>query len=419
MRRIWRETWSWRGALALDELDYVPVPADATAGPIVRSARTDWPLLVSVVDVVALLGPGAGGPEATTSVAALFHLLSTRTGGYHARLPLAMPEVREEHAALEREHGFADYGIALEQLERTGLVDRSASQLVLARPPSPTPTELLWARDHMDSVAQDPARSEIDRCLTRMAWRVERGGVLAARFRELARFGRLRARIHAQPGDAGEDGLYDVGPTSLPPLDRAVNALADELHAVRGWVSGYGAQQPEGVADLPLTSYELGALLLGRGVGANAVRRATRAAGLWLLLLEHTGDAPGTFDSSVATLASELAPYLGLAADGDHRTTVTALLADLERAGAVVCERPTRKTLRVVVLRPPAPADDDVRHFLRQWSAWRLAPDGDPAAGMGRLLDLSGVQLGRVRSAWVDLLERRRISVEVLASDRV
>lgn len=252
-----------------------------------------------------------------------------------------------------------------------------------------------------------------------MAWRVERGGILATRFRELARFGRLRARVHHQPGDAGEDGLFDVGPTSLPPLDRAVNALADELHAVRGWVSAYGARQPEGAAGLPLTAYELGALLLGQGVGANAVRRATRASGLWLLLLEHTGHAPESFDSSVATLATELAPYLGLAADGDHRATVAALLADLERIGAVACERPTRKTLRVAVLRPPAPDDETVRHFLRQWSAWRLAADGDPAAGMGRLMDLSGVQLGRVRSAWVTLLEQRRVTVEVLASDRV
>lgn len=205
----------------------------------------------------------------------------------------------------------------------------------------------------------------------------------------------------------------------MPPLDRAVNALADELHAVRGWVSAYGARQPEGAAGLPLTAYELGALLLGQGVGANAVRRATRASGLWLLLLEHTGHAPESFDSSVATLATELAPYLGLAADGDHRATVAALLADLERIGAVACERPTRKTLRVAVLRPPAPDDETVRHFLRQWSAWRLAADGDPAAGMGRLMDLSGVQLGRVRSAWVTLLEQRRVTVEVLASDRV
>lgn len=414
MRRIWRDTWSWRGGLALDELDYVPVPADATAGPIARPAKTDWPLLVSVVDVVALLGPGAGA-DVSTSVAALFHLLATRTGGYHARLPRALPDVEREHAVLEREHGFAGYAVALERLEAVGLVDRGSARMTLLRPPSPSPADLRWAREHMDAVARDAARDDVDRQLTRMAWRVERGGVLAMRFRELARFGRLRATVHDDPGHEDQHGLFDVGPTALPPLDRAVNALADELHAVRGWVSAHGARHADGVAPLPLTAYELGALLLGQGVGANAVRRATRASGLWLVLLGHAGDDPEPFDTSVASLATEMAPYLGLAADGDHRATVAALLSELERIGAVVCERPTRKTLRVVVLRPAAPDDGRVRHFLRQWSAWRLAADGDPAVGMGRLLDLSGDQLRRVRSSWAGLLERRRVTVEVLA----
>ncbi|WP_320672823.1 hypothetical protein [Patulibacter defluvii] len=417
MRRILRDTWSWRGGLALDELEYQPQPADARDGPISEPAARHWPLLISSVDTVALLHADDRPSATIAGVAGLHMLLIERTGGYHAILPRRMPEVERRYDELCAGEPMVGFEEALEAMEEVGAVERSGSRIVVLRPPSPTPEVLELARARMDEAEERPEMWQVARRLQRLAWRTGAEGFGGQRFRQLARFGRLRATIaDPDPGFVDRDGLYEVGPAALPPLSTALNVAEDGPHGVRGWVTAHDLrfETPPGEGSpILLAGYEAAALLLGGGVGTNALRRASRATGLWLQLLDHSGGRASAFDTTVAALAGGFAPLLELA-PGDHRSTVTGLLADLERAGLIACERPSRKTLRVSVLPAAAPDDERTTSFLRQWSAWRMS-GGASAAGLDGVVRLAGEHLrDRVRRTWVDLLETRRIRVEVL-----
>lgn len=417
MRRILRDTWSWRGGLALDELEYEPVPVDARGGPITEPAARHWPLLVSSTDTVALLHARDAPRDVILGVAGLHMLLIDRTGGYHAILPRRMPEVERRYDELRGDEPVVAVEEAIDAMVEVGALERSPSRLVVLRPPAPTPSDLHVARIRMDEAEELPEVWPMSRRLQRLAWRVGPEGFAGQRFRELASFGRLRATIaDPDPLFSDQDGLYHVGPAALPPLSTALNVGNDGPHGARGWISAHHLRfvSPPGVGSpILLAAYEAAALLLGGGVGANAVRRAARATGLWLVLLEHVDGRAGAFDTTVAGLTTEFAPLLQLAAGGDHRSTVTALLADLERAGLVRTERPSRKTLRVHVLPARAPDDERTTSFLRQWSAWRMS-GGESAAGLDELVVLAERHLrDRVRRTWVDLLEARRVRVEV------
>jgi hypothetical protein len=415
MRRIFRDNWAWRAGLALDELRYPPESAVSgdDAGP--------WPFLVSVTDTVALQCARGAPGTATTAAAAALCLLSEAADGLLGRVSGALPRLAADHArfvaAAGRTGVVDDFPTALRELEAIGVLRRDGDDVVLLRPPDPRPEDLLACRHHMDDVAHRPENDELDRLLTRLVRRVERDGPPARRFRELAQAGRLRIVVSTTPRSENPDGLFDVGPGTLPPLDLALNPHG-RPHALRGWM-GIGGLALEGEwgpgSPVLLSAHELGALCLGGGVGPNAVRRAARASGLWLQLLEATEARTGTIRTSVSAVATELGALIGLAPNGDHRALATALLDDLERAGAIRTARPARKTLEVELLHPPAPSDAALVHFVRQWSAWRLSGAVDPStAGLGRIPTLSDDHLRRVRARWETLLEGRGVRVELL-----
>lgn len=424
MRRIFRDNWAWRGGLALDELRFAVDPADTADAPTGPGIPDDsgWPFLVSVTDTVALQCARDAPGTATTAAAAAVALLSERADGLLGLVPDAVPALAPEHAALVEAAGRTgvvdDFATALAKLEEVGVLRRDGDDVVLLRPPDPRPDDLLACRRHMDEVAERPENHELDRLLTRLVRRVERDGAPARRFRGLADGGRLRFVVTTTPASENPDGLFDVGPHSLPPLDLVLNPHG-RPHALRGWV-GAGGMRLEGDwgpgSPILLAAYEVAATVLGGGVGPNALRRATRAAGLWLLLLDATEARTGTLDTSVSSVAGRLGGVLGLASGGDHRALATVLLEDLERAGAIATERPSRKTLRVVVRQPPPPADATVRHFVRGWSAWLLGDGGGRVDGLEGVLELAQQHLARTRARWERVLEARVVRVDVLAA---
>jgi hypothetical protein len=423
MRRIFRDNWAWRGGLALDELRYAPDPealGRVVAGPGPADGE-GWPFLVSVTDTVALQCAREAPGTATTAAAAAVALLSERADGLLGRIPGAVPALAPAHAALVDAAGRTgvvdDFATALCRLEEVGVLRRDGDDVVLLRPPDPRPDDLLACRRHMDEVAGRPENHELDRLLTRLVRRVERDGAPARRFHGLADAGRLRIVVAASPASENPDGLFDVGPHSLPSLDLVMHPHG-RPHALRGWIGAGGMRledDPGSGGPILLAAYEVAAGLLGGGVGPNALRRATRAAGLWLLLIDATEARTGALDTSVSSVAGRLGAALGLAPGGDHRALATMLLEDLERAGIIATERPTRKTLRVVLRHPPPPTNDRVRHFVRGWSAWLLAGGGDRADELGGVLHLAREHLRRTRARWERLLEARLVRVEVLS----
>lgn len=421
MWRVLRDSWSGRGGLALDELHYEPVPVDAAAGPIREPATRYWPRMVSVTDAIALLVRNGCPSDVVISAGVLHLLLGERAGGYHARLPADLPEVDWRYDELRRDTAMVDAAHGYAAMAAVGLVESSSQSLVLLRPPSPGAEDLSTAWDAIDRARHDPALGVMGERMARLAWEAEHGnGTYATRFRELARCGRLRAIVHHSPPatmPADPQGVFTVGSASLPALGPALATTVDEAHAARGWVSGSGADyrdRPDApVERLPLGPYEAGALLLKNGVGANAIRRAWRATGLWMVLLELAG-TEASIDTTVAGLAGKLAPYFGLAVGGDHRSIVSTLLRDLERVGLVTTARPARKTLRVSLSAAACPDDDRLRHFLGQFSRWRLSGAGAASVSADPLLVLAESRTRRVRADWVRMLEHRSVAVEVL-----
>jgi hypothetical protein len=419
MQRIFRDTWSWRGALALDELEYEPRLVDATHGPIDEPAVRHWPLLSSATELVTVLHGRSPATELSLGVSIAHFLLVERTGGYHAILPRSVPERARRHAAISAGHDVAPLEASLEALEEIGAIERTLGRLALVRPPAPDREALRAARIRMDEAEQRPELAPLTRRIQRLSWEVGTDGIAGRRFRELSRHGRLRARLLApDPAFRDPDGVYAVGPMALPPLALALSPDGAGLNSLRGWVTAHGLEheQPPAAGDpVGLAAFEVAALLLGGGIGTNALRRAKRGAALWLALLRHTDGRVGSFDSSTAAIAGELAELLNLAPDGDHRSTVAALLGDLERVGLVATERPARKVLRIHLRAVAAPEDERVRHFERQWFAWRMGSPVDPTAAYPALMALGQEHLrDRVRGGWIAALEQRRVRVRVL-----
>ncbi|MGE4427864.1 MAG: hypothetical protein AB7G37_15550 [Solirubrobacteraceae bacterium] len=427
MRRILRDQWSWRGGLTLDELRYRPGLADATSGPIGESPARHWPLLVSATDVVALVTATGADVEQAFKAGALWVVLHERTGSYHAFLP------REDHA-VAREMGRllvgddgrpAQAAVAAVQatLEAAGLLDVTATRIGLLRPRDPTADELRSASAVLDAAEQDPALEEIEARTGQLSRRLIADGPGARRFRQLAAHGRTQVRILApDPGSSDPDRLFACGLAALPPIHLSLGYTDDEIHGVRGGLGLRGAihERP----DLPpgpdapggpvlAAAYEVAARLLGRAEGRNAVRRAARGTVVWLAALEETGGRLGGFETTTAELSATFARVIGLDATADHRSTVRQLLGDLERVGALETGRGPR-SLTVDVLPMEAPEDDDVRHFVRQWTLWRAGGGFEGAGDVGAGLDLARRHLQRVRDGWVGLLEHRRIRVDVL-----
>lgn len=416
MRRIVRDTWSWRGGFAADELRYEPALVDATAGPVTGPATETWPVLTSQLEaawsvphaedlgILGLAGPAAA------------HLtLTARAGGVHAVLPADLAELLPAFEAIRGADGAVpDWERSLALLEAGGVVERSATRLALLRPAPPTVARMRLMRDALDDHEHDAPEHPVTNRLLRAVWRQTYSGVGVRRFRELAAAGRLRVTVTAPiRGDHPRDPFFEVGQASLPEYRNEPGAVLDHVFPERSWVTlAQIAPAPEETpAELWATAPEVLAVVLGAGRGANAVRRALRATTVWLLLAERSDGRTGPVETSTSTLARRLAEVLGLKADADHRKLGRVLLGDLERTGLVRIDpgRPGWIELCTV----PAPDHATVRHALAQWMAWRVsAPSDEPLEGILRLAERHRERL--VRGPWAAAFEDRRISVEVL-----
>ncbi|MCK9247561.1 MAG: exodeoxyribonuclease V subunit gamma [Solirubrobacteraceae bacterium] len=427
MRRILRDQWSWRGGLTLDELRYRPELADATAGPITGPPVRHWPLLVSATDALALVAATGVDERRSFNAAVLWVILHERTGSYHATVPRHDPTVARIMGRLRGgDDGRPDPEAvrdAQDALEAAGLLDVAPTRIGVLRPCGPGPDELRAASDALDAIEQDDEWQAFEARAWQLSRRLIADGPAARRFHQLSSYGRTRVTISA-PDPAFEDPhrLYACGLSTLPPLHLAFGFSHDEIHGVRGGIALAGASYDR--PDLPpgpgasggpvlVAAYEVAARLLGRAEGRNAVRRAVRGTVVWLLALEATGGRLGRFETTKAELSTGFARTVGLDATADHRSTVRQLLGDLERVGALATVRGPR-SLTVDVLGVEPPADDDVRHFARQWALWRAGVGADHRDEVGPGLGLAHRHLQRVRDVWVELLDRRRVRVEIL-----
>lgn len=414
MRRIVRDTWAWRGALAPDELRYTPVLGDAVAGPITTPARSGWPVLTSQLEAAwSVPGAEGHGVHALTGPAAAHLALVARTGGYHAVLPRDPAGLRglfDEIRGGDADVPSLDEALAL--LESGGVIERSATRIALLRPAPPSVERIRLMRDRLDDHDHRHPDDPVTNRLLRAVWRQTYSGIGTGRFRELARHGRLRATIDlARPGGPPEP-LFEVGVGSLPELHGDLVVDRDQPYPERSWIA-YSRLALRAPADeaVPLlaTRIEVGALLLGRAEGANAVRRAVRGTVVWQALARRTGWCTGRVSVSTAALAEELAGMLRLKVGADHRKLVRGLLADLERAGLV---RRAPGTDEPVLMRPPTADDDVVRHAFDAYTLWRPSISAEPPAPLTDLLRAH--RDDGVRGPWARALEERRVSVEVL-----
>jgi hypothetical protein len=417
MRRIVRDTWAWRGALAPDELRYTPVLGDAMSGPITAPARTDWPVLTSQLEAAwSVPGAEGHGVHALTGPAAAHLALVARTGGYHAVIPRNAPEIRAPFEAIRgHDDGVPTLDEALTLLESGGVIERTATRLALMRPAPPSVDRMRQMRDRLDDHDHRAPDDPVTNRLLRAVWRQTYSGIGTGRFRELARHGRLRATIDLTPRAAPVDGFFEVGVGSLPELHGDLVVDRDQPYPERSWIplNRIVLRAAEhGPVPLLATRIEVGALLLGRGEGANAVRRAVRGTVVWQALARRTGWTTGPVHVSTATLAEELASMLGLKAGADHRKLVRSLLADLERAGLLDRDPATDGP---VLLRPPAPDAALARHAFDAYTLWRPSISTDPPAPFSELLRAHRDE--GVRAPWARALEERRVRVEVLPGD--
>lgn len=416
MRRIVRDTWSWRGGFAADELHYEPELVDATAGPVTAPATEAWPVLTSQLEA-AWSVPGAEdlGIVGLAGPAAAHLTLTARTGGVHAVLPGDLAALRPAFETIRGgEAGTPDWDRSLALLEAGGVLERSRTRVALLRPAPPTVERMRRMRDALDDHEHGAPDHPVTNRLLRAVWRQTYSDVGVRRFRELAAAGRLRVTVdEPAAGDGPGDPFFEVGQASLPDYRNAPGAVLDHAFPERSWVTlGQIVPAAEGVrAPLWATAPEVLAVALGAGRGANAVRRALRATTLWLLLADRAGGRTGVLEASMSALARELAEVLGLKADADHRKLGRVLLGDLERTALV---RVDQGASRRIVLRPvPAPDPVTVRHALAQWMAWRVsAPSAEPFEGVLRVAGRHREH--HVRAPWAAAFESRRIRAEVL-----
>lgn len=417
MRRIVRDTWAWRGALAPDELRYRPVLADAVRGPIDRPARHDWPVLTSQLEA-AWSTPKAEdlGIHALTGPAAAHLALVARTGGYHATIPRDPAELAPAYEAIRGgDDGVPTLDESLALLESGGVIERSPTRIALMRPAPPGVERMRLMRDRLDDHDHRAPDDPVTNRLLRAVWKQTYSGVGTGRFRELGRHGRLRATIDLARPVGEPDPFFEVGVSSLPELRGDLALDRDLLHPERSWIALSNTRlraHEDQPVPLLATRLEVGALLLGQGTGANAVRRAVRATVVWLMLARRADWMTGPVTAANAALSAELAGMLGLKADADHRKLLRLLVADLERAG-LVARDPTSDDL--VLLRPPALGERAARHAADAYTLWRPSVSADPPHELAVLLATH--RDSGVRGAWARLLEERRVTVEVLPPD--
>lgn len=418
MRRIVRDTWAWRGGFAADELQYEPVLADATAGPIDAPATVHWPVLSSQLEA-AWSVPTARqlGIHTLTAPAAAHLALTGRTGGYHATLPRHLPELLPVFEEIRSgDESVPQWEEALALLEDGGVIERSATRIALLRPAPPTIERMRLMRDMLDDHEHREPDDPVTNRLLRAVWKQTYTQLGVVRFRELAAAGRLRVSV-AERGtlDDGRDPFFEVGQASLPEFRNEPGAVLDHTFPERSWVTLEQIVPGDGPrTQLWATAPEIFAVLLGAGRGANAVRRAVRGMVVWLLLADHTGARTGPVEMAVAALSRAVAEVLGLKADADHRKLTRVLVADLERAGLVTTAPGAPQ--RILLLPVPAPDAATVRHALGQWMAWRVgASTEEPLEG---LLRLSARHRERhVRGPWAAAFEERRVAVRILGGD--
>lgn len=416
MRRIVRDSWAWRGGFAPDELDYAPVLADASSGPIDLPAEEHWPVLTSQLEAAWSVPTAADlGIRKLTAPAAAHLALTARTGGYHATLPRDLPDlvpVFEEIRA--GDVTVPSWEDALALLEQGGVIERSATRLALLRPPPPTVERMRLMRDMLDDHEHREPDDPIANRLLRAVWRQTYSGLGVARFRDLAAHGRLRVTVaeRTTPEEA-RDPFFEVGQASLPDFRNAPGAVLDHSFPERSWVTlGQMVRtEADGTrAQLWATPPEVFAALLGAGRGANATRRAVRGMVVWLLLADHTGSRTGRVEMAMAALSRAVAEVLGLKRDADHRKLCRLLVGDLERRGLVALS--PGEAGRIVLLPVPAPDPVTVRQALGQWMTWRVSSTEEPLEGLLRLAERHRERY--VRGPWATALEERRVRVEIL-----
>jgi hypothetical protein len=416
VRRIVRDSWAWRGGFAPDELQYDPVLADATGGPLPPASPAGWPVLTSQLEA-AWSHPDAEemGIRTLTGSAAAHLALCARTGGYHATLPRELPELLPAFEEIRAgDESIPTWEQALGHLEAGGVVERSATRIALLRPEPPTVDRMRLMRDRLDDHEHREPDDPVANRLLRAVWRQTYSGLGVERFRGLAAAQRLRVTVAPDlgPGQV-RNPFFEVGQATLPPYRNEPGTVLDHVFPERSWVTlGQIVRSPEpDGAPLWASPPEVLAALLGGGRGANAVRRAVRGMLVWLLLAERTGSRSGPVEMPTAALSRAVAEVLGLKADADHRKLTRMLVGDLGRRGLVAL--PGGDVPRIVLLPVPAPEPGGVRHALSQWMSWRVS-SGEEGSLEGLLRLGERHRERHVRAPWAAALEERRVRVEVL-----
>lgn len=411
MRRVMRDAWSWRGGFAPDEIEHEPRLGDARRGPIEEPAHTEWPVLDTQLeaawptrqpgeDMHALLGP------------AIAHLvLCARTGGYHAVLPAELRSLEREYERLRRGDGSVlSFLESVGRLEAAGVVERTATSIGLLAPPRMRIECMQESRDRADAHEH---RAPDDAVTVRFLRRVRRQTYTElglTRYRELARFGRLRATVAEAPAKDAHHSVFETSGQSMPTAASGSMTADALLYPGRSLIGLREIELASGGRGVPIlaTGAEVGALVLGAGRGANAVRRAVRAATVWLVCADEAQGRATGVELPIARLARAAAVRLGLNPEVDHRSRIRDLVCELERVGAL--ERGDGDG-RVHVLHPPAVKTTAVRRFFDQWVALQGSVTGESAG----TLDLAERHLGRyVHPAWRSLLEERRLSIRIV-----
>lgn len=332
-------------------------------------------------------------------------VLCSRTGGYHARMDAGLVGVEADFESLRGgQQGMPSFWESVGTLEAAGILERAANSIALHRVSGHSYTTL-------DLQALVPLLSDTatPKLLHRIRHQTE-SGVGSLRYRELARYGRLAAQVSLHPGSGAGDPLFEASAGSMPSAGPVGLPSDAGLMPGRSLLGNAHVALPEHEEhDVPIlaTGAEVGALVLGDGRGANAVRRAIRAATVWLLCVEATRGRVGDVHKTMVGLSKQAAAVLGMNPSADHRSRVRDLLVALEAVGAL-----SRSSAGLRVLHPPAARQRDVQRFLADWGSLLFGTYADSDG----ISALSESHLHRyVHPAWRQLLEQRRLNLRVLS----
>jgi hypothetical protein len=398
-----RRLFTWRGSLFPAEVRYEPGGA-ADGAPVLRGP----------VDVAGLVAEAATGADdqSLLGAARLYAFVYEALAGLHGLVDAdAEAQIRGGY-----EEGLLSPHVSFEAsfrlLNELGVLGRTGGRLGIGHVPAPRASSVTAAAKRLAATSyrvwEGAAFSGAPR-----EDPVDRYGV--ALFRRLVRHEQVRVIVgdgrisgdRLPPGPSAHSrGSYD--PPSIGVLLKTPARVRGGLPLSRASVATSGIVIPPSV----LTSMEVAALVNGGFRGANAMRRAMRAAVLWGVLVSAGVSWPDPVTASTRGLAREFAEACGLKGSSDHRQLLRNSLHALSAAGLIdhLAER-TGSVVHVAFRRPLAePASS---RFRREFARWAL-DDSDPAAHViDRLVAFDEVQ---VRRAWRQLVNAQRIAVTVTST---